>query len=197
MSTDTATLFLALMTVAAMATVVVAALALALGGVSHPLAGLRSFILETASSQANQLSLLAAFVAVSGSLYLSEVADFIPCRLCWFQRTMMYPLLPVLAVAAIRRDRKVGLYAVPLALIGISVSAYHIVIERFPDLESGACDPTNPCSLKWVERFGFVTIPTMAATAFAFIIFVQLAQLWAGRHGTAEAALDYDQESVA
>ena len=47
---------------------------------------------------------------------------------------------------------------------------YHVVIERFPNLESSACDPNNPCSLKWVEKFGFVTIPTMALTAFVAII---------------------------
>lgn len=70
-------------------------------------------------------------------------------------------------MATSRGGHKVRLYAVPLALFGISISAYHIVIERFPDLESGASDPTNPCSLKWVKRFGFVTIPEMAATAFA------------------------------
>ena len=32
-----------------------------------------------------------AVVATLGSLYFSEVADFPPCRLCWFQRIGMYP----------------------------------------------------------------------------------------------------------
>lgn len=177
MSTNTVTLFLALLTLGTMATLIAALAVTALGGAVPRLAATRAAIVEAVAAQANQLSLLAAFVAVAGSLYLSEIANFIPCRLCWFQRTMMYPLLPLLAVAAIRRDQRVGLYAIPIALIGIAISAYHILIERFPELESGACDPTNPCSLKWVERFGFVTIPTMAATAFAFIIAVQVAQL--------------------
>jgi hypothetical protein len=44
------------------------------------------------------------------------------------------------------------------------------VIERYPDLESGACDPTNPCSLVWVERFGYLTIPAMALSAFALVL---------------------------
>lgn len=180
MSTNTVTLFLALLTLGTMAALAAALAVIVLGGAVPRLAATRAAIVETVAAQANQLSLLAAFVAVAGSLYLSEIANFIPCRLCWFQRTMMYPLLPLLAVAAIRRDQRVGLYVIPIALIGIAISAYHILIERFPELESGACDPTNPCSLKWVERFSFVTIPTMAATAFAFIIAVQIAQLRAG-----------------
>jgi disulfide bond formation protein DsbB len=45
-----------------------------------------------------------------------------------------------------------------------------VLIERFPSLESASsCDPANPCSLIWVERFGYLTIPTMALSAFALI----------------------------
>ena len=31
-------------------------------------------------------------VAMAGSLYFSESANFVPCKLCWFQRIAMYPL---------------------------------------------------------------------------------------------------------
>ena len=42
--------------------------------------------------------------------------------------------------------------------------------ERFPSLESGAsCDPTNPCSLVWVWKFHYISIPFMAGSAFALI----------------------------
>jgi disulfide bond formation protein DsbB len=105
-----------------------------------------------------------------GSLYFSEVAHFLPCRLCWYQRIGMYPLVPLLGLAAWRRDSGIRPYAAALAAIGAAISAYHIVIERFPDLESGACDPTNPCSLIWVERFGYLTIPAMALSAFALVL---------------------------
>jgi disulfide bond formation protein DsbB len=47
-----------------------------------------------------------ATVATLGSLYYSEVADFPPCRLCWYQRIAMYPLVPILGIAAARRDRE-------------------------------------------------------------------------------------------
>jgi hypothetical protein len=58
----------------------------------------------------------------------------------------------------------VWLTSVPLAVIGAVLSVWHIVIERYPSL-AGPCDPSNPCTIKWVEEFGFLTVPTMALVA--------------------------------
>ncbi len=121
---------------------------------------------------------LAAAIATTcmlGSLYFSEIVNYVPCRLCWYQRIMMYPLAIILIVAAIRRDSKVGWYAVPLAVIGGSVSTYHWLLERFPNLESGACEVAVPCEFVWFENFGFVTLPFMAFTGFfAIIVFTTI-----------------------
>ena len=93
-----------------------------------------------------------------------------PCRLCWYQRIAMYPLPVLLGIAWWKRDAGIRRYVVPLALIGLLISTYHILVERFPSLEdSGVCEVSNPCTIRWVERFGFVTIPTMAFAAFALI----------------------------
>jgi disulfide bond formation protein DsbB len=115
------------------------------------------------------LGAVIAIVATAGSLYLSEVAHFIPCRLCWYQRIGMYPLAVVLSLAAIRRDRRAWPYPFTLALIALTISIYHVLLEHFPSLESGACEVNNPCSIVWVRHFGFVTIPYMAASGFAAI----------------------------
>lgn len=105
-----------------------------------------------------------------GSLYLSEVADYPPCRLCWFQRIAMYPLVPLLGVAAVRRDQGIRLYGIVLASIGSAISIWHLFVERFPDLDGSSCDPINPCSIIWFERFGYLTIPAMALSGFLAII---------------------------
>jgi disulfide bond formation protein DsbB len=105
-----------------------------------------------------------------GSLYLSEVADYPPCRLCWFQRIAMYPLVPLLLIAAVRRDRNIRLYGIVLAGIGSLISVWHLLVERFPDLEGTSCDPVNPCSIIWFERFGYLTIPAMALSGFLAVI---------------------------
>jgi disulfide bond formation protein DsbB len=169
-TTDAVSLFLALLAVLAEAAVAVAIL-LAVGGrLSQRLASMRTALADAVAPQALGLALAVAAVATAGSLYFSEVAHFTPCKLCWYQRICMYPLVPFLAWAAWRRDLRVRPVAVVLAGVGALIASYHVLIERYPTLESGACDPTNPCSLVWVRRFGYLTIPTMALSAFALIL---------------------------
>src|SRR5690606_41728358 len=126
-------------------------------------------VVEAVGPAALPLAALVAVVATLGSLYYSEIADFPPCRLCWFQRIGMYPLAVVLPIATWRRDRQVRWYALPLAVAGGAVSIYHVLVERFPSLESGSCEITYPCSIIWVERLGYMTIPTMALSGFAIV----------------------------
>jgi hypothetical protein len=121
------------------------------------------------------LSFLVAAGATAGSLYFSEVANFVPCRLCWFQRTAMYPLSVILLVAAIRRDRGARFYVVPLAAIGALVASYHYLLEWKPSLEGGACAAVGPaCADIWFREFGFVTLAFMALAGFVTIIVFSL-----------------------
>jgi disulfide bond formation protein DsbB len=117
---------------------------------------------------------LAAGVAVGatlGSLYLSEIAHLIPCRLCWFQRIAMYPLAVILPLAAFRRDAKARLYVTVLAMIGGAVALYHRLMQSFPSLDTGSCSAVGPsCSSPLIHMYGFVTIPYMALSAFALIL---------------------------
>jgi disulfide bond formation protein DsbB len=112
-----------------------------------------------------------ALVATAGSLFFSEIADFIPCRLCWFQRIGMYPLAVLLLIAAIRRDaRGAAIYGLPLAAFGSIVAIYHIYIEYHPEAETAACKIGAPCTTKWIDKLGYITIPVLALTAFLAII---------------------------
>jgi disulfide bond formation protein DsbB len=165
MTTSTMTLLFATLAILA------AAAAVVLHAVRWlPLPDARQRLSELLDGQEIPLAFVVAAVATLGSLYLSEVANFIPCRLCWYQRIAMYPLPILLGIAWWKRDAGVRRYALPLAVIGMAISTYHILVERFPSLEgSGVCEVANPCSVRWVERFGFVTIPTMALAGFALI----------------------------
>lgn len=115
------------------------------------------------------LAWLVAATAMVGSLIYSEVAHFLPCKLCWYQRIAMYPLAVILLVAAIRREVVARFYALPLAVIGLGISIYHYLVQVFPSLEGSSCDPANPCSSRWVEQFGFLSIPFMAGAGFIVI----------------------------
>jgi disulfide bond formation protein DsbB len=60
-------------------------------------------------------------------------------------------------------------YVLPAALVGGAISTYHVLVERYPSLESDACEVSNPCSFIWIEHFGYLTIPAMALSGFALI----------------------------
>lgn len=60
--------------------------------------------------------------------------------------------------------------ATVLAGLGLAVNTWHNVIETNPHLAGDSCDPTNPCTLRWVEGLGFWTIPRLATVGFALII---------------------------
>ena len=140
-----------------------------------------SFVLFVAPSTRSRLIAaapkIAAMVAVgatAGSLYFSERAGFVPCTLCWYQRIAMYPLAVILPISILRRDREIMNYSFVLAALGLIVSAYHIDVQ-WSKGQSNFCELDDPCSTKWVEAFGFVTIPQMAAMSFFLIIMLSVA----------------------
>ncbi|MNJ43494.1 Disulfide bond formation protein C [compost metagenome] len=109
-------------------------------------------------------------VATAGSLYLSEVLYYEPCKLCWLQRIFMYPLVILLGMAAFRNDRKILVYAIPLSIIGGSISTYHYAQQKIPGLaQLLPCKVGIPCNVDYLNWWGFVTIPLMALVAFILI----------------------------
>ena len=127
-------------------------------------------LVELVAPNAFAMAWVVAFLATAGSLYFSEVAGFEPCTLCWYQRIAMYPLVVLLAIAAARRERAGAWYAIAIAAIGAVVSAYHVLLEWFPSIDTGACSATTPCTLVWFRVFGFISLPTLAFVAFALIL---------------------------
>ena len=182
MSTNTVTTFFALLAFACDGFVLVAAAAWFLRRRRPAL--WRGFV-DTIGPSALALAALIALVATLGSLYLSQVAHFVPCTLCWYQRVGMYPLALILVIAALRKDWRAWPYTLALALTALPISIYHVLLEHFPALETGACDINNPCSIVWVRHFGVVTIPYMAASAFAAIAVASgLAAAWSRKEAS-------------
>ena len=115
------------------------------------------------------LATLVAAVAVFGSLQLSLGAGYTPCTMCWYQRIAIYPLVVVCGVAALRRDSAVRFTVWPLAAIGAGISTWHYIHERVPETVGGSCDPTAPCSILWIWKLHYISIPMMALTTMALI----------------------------
>jgi disulfide bond formation protein DsbB len=126
------------------------------------------------------LAFIVAAVATGGSLFFSEIANFVPCELCWFQRIAMYPLSLITLLAAVANDHRVARYLLPFPVVGAGVAVYHILVERHVVGQTQTCQISAPggCASRWIEEFGYVTIPTLALTAFALAFaFVLLAAL--------------------
>jgi disulfide bond formation protein DsbB len=131
--------------------------------------GAAAGILDDLAPMALPLGAVVAATSMFGSLYFSEVLDYVPCELCWYQRIAMYPLAPMLGIAAVRNDLGIRVYAWVLAGSGALISLYHYVIQWAPNLEATSCAVDNPCSAVYVRQFGFVSIPFMALSGFLAI----------------------------
>jgi len=109
-------------------------------------------------------------VATMGSLYFSEIMQYIPCKLCWIQRIFMYPLVFILGIATIKKDYGITTYVLPLTVIGGLVSLYHYLYEKTDWFKAASnfCGET-PCDVEYINWLGFITIPFLALAAFTLI----------------------------
>jgi disulfide bond formation protein DsbB len=142
---------------------------LALVGVRGPLDAIRNLLWGYELWGA----FVVAAIATGGSLFYSQVAGFIPCEFCWFQRMMMYPLSILTLLIAVRGDNRAARYLIPLPVVGAGTSIYHMLLEHHVIKEPGACTLTGGgCTANWIalHSFGYLTIPTLALTAFLLLI---------------------------
>ena len=170
MSVDTAILLAASFTVAALLAFVAMAVGLVGGRFSEKLAAFRDWGVDTIGPWAMWFAWTVAAVSLLGSIYFSEVANFVPCNLCWYQRITMYPLAIILAIAAARNDVAVRRYVFPLAGIGIFFSLYHHFLQLYPSIETGVCGTDVSCVTRDIWEFGFVSFPLMALAGFLLVI---------------------------
>lgn len=128
-------------------------------------------LIKFLSKYALYIAFIQAWAATLGSLFYSEIVDLVPCKLCWFQRILMYPLVFLLTVAIIRKEKNIAYYVLPMALTGSLIAFYQYLLQMTPlgSVELTKCDLTNPCSKIDAIYLGFITIPLMSLFAFLLI----------------------------
>jgi disulfide bond formation protein DsbB len=147
---------------------------------------------EDLRANAVWLAFAVALFTTLGSLYLSEIAHFVPCPLCWYQRICMYPLFVALLVGGLRRDREVWVYVLPPAVVGAAIAIYHTQLQAFPKQVHFCTPGADSCLNRYIWEFGFVSIPFMSLAAFSFIIAMMLVV----RSGDSDALEpEFDDES--
>ena len=125
------------------------------------------------------IALFLVTAATASSLWYSEVVGFDPCRLCWYQRIAMFPMVFILVGAMIDKTRRVVVYTAPLLAIGLIIAVYHWLLQFgfiSKSLDCGVVGQSSSCSGRWVVEYGFVSIPFMAGTIFFTTLLVLLIQ---------------------
>ncbi|WP_080847663.1 disulfide formation protein C [Cytobacillus gottheilii] len=119
-----------------------------------------------------------SIIAMLGSLYFSEIRQYEPCELCWYQRIVMYPFTIMLGIAVVKKDYKIALYSMVLSAIGGCISLYHYAIQKLTFLADAApsCGRV-PCTGQYINWLGFISIPFLALLAF-IIIFICSFLIW-------------------
>lgn len=117
------------------------------------------------------LAFLVSLIATLGSLFFSEIMNFIPCSLCWYQRIFMYPLVFIFLINLLFPDDKVFKYAFTLGFIGWLISVYHnlLMFKIIPENLS-PCVQGIPCSVDYLNWLGFITIPLLSFFAYTIIL---------------------------
>lgn len=136
-------------------------------------------VLSFFGKNATIFSFLVALVATLGSLFYSEIAHYEPCKLCWFQRILMYPQVLLLGLAFLKRDKHIGSYIMLMSGAGAVIAFYHYLLQRGIAQELLPCSAVGysvSCAQKFVMQYGYITIPFMALSGFLVIFFLFLAQ---------------------
>lgn len=130
-------------------------------------AAARDFI----SERYREIAFLQVLIATSGSLYMSNILGWTPCRLCWFQRIIIYPMVVLIGVAIFLDKEDVRDYVIPLAMIGIPISAYHYLIQRVEQFQSAGCSVLEvSCETTFSFYMGYISVPMMALTALVVVL---------------------------
>jgi disulfide bond formation protein DsbB len=145
---------------------------------AYSIAHFRQIILMTIKERASNsdwtiifICWIVASVSTLGSLFFSEIMEFPPCALCWYQRIFMFPLVIILLVGLFPFDKSIIKYALPLAIVGWGFAFYHYLLYSGFILESiQPCSQGVSCSETYLDLFGFLTIPMLSLISFSIII---------------------------
>ncbi len=109
-----------------------------------------------------------ALAAMMVSLIFSEILKFPPCTLCWYQRVFMYPIVFILPVGILLKDRNISKYVLILSGVGVIIAGYHSLIYHgiIPEAIK-VCTAELSCKTKQFELFNFLSIPVMSFLSFA------------------------------
>ena len=113
---------------------------------------------------------LTALAGTLGSLIMSEVFGWVPCVLCWYQRITLYPLVLIIAIGILRKDKNIPYYILPFSLLGGMIALYHWLLQIGLISEVAApCVAGISCATTYFNLLGFINIPFLSLISFGII----------------------------
>ena len=118
------------------------------------------------------LGWLLVSVSTTISLFFSSVLEYQPCVLCWYQRICLFPMIFILAAGLFPTfDKSVIKYALPLSIAGGLVAFYHTLLYAGIIPENiQPCSQGVSCTERYIELFGFISIPMLSFFAFSALV---------------------------
>ncbi len=111
-----------------------------------------------------------ALLSLLSSLYISEILQYPPCSLCWFQRIVMYPLVWLIPAGILKEDKNIPFFVVPLSILGMIVAFYQILLQaNLLPITIPCGSEVISCATVQLQIFGFLTVPMLSFVAFTLI----------------------------
>jgi len=127
-------------------------------------------LLRFLSRKAVLLGFIVSLSGLAGSFFYSEIAGFAPCVLCWVQRIALGMLCLLYGVRFFADKAALRIFSLVLCWAGFAVAAYNSYLQ-FGGSEIIPCPAFGPsCAVRYVFEYGYVTIPLMSLTIFAFLL---------------------------
>ena len=136
----------------------------------------KNLFLDFVDKHSLPLLFIISFSASLFSLVYSEIINYLPCYLCWYQRVFIFPLVFLFGMAMWNKDKKIIKYALPLACVGFIISVYQNFYYYFGENSLLPCDASGvSCFQRLVSEFGgYISIPMLALTAFFSVLVIIL-----------------------
>jgi disulfide bond formation protein DsbB len=112
--------------------------------------------------------------AVIGSLFFSEIKGFEPCLLCWWQRIFIFGAAILVWTGDIRRSNLLRTQVIVFSIIGLGIALFHNYIDLFPSSGLDVCGTGVSCLKRYIDAFGYITIPMMSLTVLAAALTIAL-----------------------
>ena len=116
---------------------------------------------------------LLSLLGMLGSLYVSEIAGYPPCELCWYQRMCLFPLVWILGISLWRKETHFLPYVIAFPILGSVIAVCQVLLQEIPAFSHlSLCGAGSDCHHPAFRLMGWLTLPMLSLVNFALITYL-------------------------